>query len=409
MAKKGRQGKFHKGLAGGARGDVVASGHESVRSETPSEHDELERRAEADSGFLGIGGPEGDPFASSVPRGDADDGSVPPMSDIDARVVDSFADSFFESAGHPWGHAHDPFGHGPFDHDALDHDAAPPNPRLMALRSLAVRRRRAQFTKYVVGAVGVCAVVCLAAMVKVVVSHAAEQSDFDSSRTAQALAAEAPGLSPALSPTLSPSATVEPRVAPQGPGAQSVTAARPESAALAPPESSTVPAVAADPALNPAAEAASAHTADEAPLPVVPAPPVPAPPSAPAVTNVAVAPPPPEAVANPPVQASVAEGLNASANASPPPPALASVAAGPGEAAAAREVARKELSRGHAKQSIEAGERAVALDPTDGEAWLVLGAAYQQRGAIADARRCYKACLSQGKRGPRGECSAMLR
>ncbi len=35
------------------------------------------------------------------------------------------------------------------------------------------------------------------------------------------------------------------------------------------------------------------------------------------------------------------------------------------------------------KKSIEAGERSVALDPTDAEAWLLLGAAYQSAQATA--------------------------
>jgi Flp pilus assembly protein TadD len=71
--------------------------------------------------------------------------------------------------------------------------------------------------------------------------------------------------------------------------------------------------------------------------------------------------------------------------------------------------ARRALERGKVTESIEAGERAVALDPQDGEAWLLLGAAYQEKGKLGDARRCYAACLKQGKRGPLGECQAMLR
>ena len=60
-------------------------------------------------------------------------------------------------------------------------------------------------------------------------------------------------------------------------------------------------------------------------------------------------------------------------------------------------------------QAIAAGERAVALDPSDGEAWLIVGAAYQEFGQMAEARRCYRACVTQGKHDPRGECAAMLR
>jgi tetratricopeptide (TPR) repeat protein len=67
------------------------------------------------------------------------------------------------------------------------------------------------------------------------------------------------------------------------------------------------------------------------------------------------------------------------------------------------------LEQGKTDESIQHGELAVKLDPTDGEAWLILGAAYQSKGNWADARRCYRSCLTDGKRGPRGECSAMLR
>ena len=67
------------------------------------------------------------------------------------------------------------------------------------------------------------------------------------------------------------------------------------------------------------------------------------------------------------------------------------------------------LERGKNDAAIEAGERSVKLDPTDGEAWLILGAAYQAKGKAIDARRCFTACLKEGKRGPKGECAAMLR
>jgi Flp pilus assembly protein TadD len=75
----------------------------------------------------------------------------------------------------------------------------------------------------------------------------------------------------------------------------------------------------------------------------------------------------------------------------------------------AKKTAQRALDRGKVAEAIEAGERSVSLDPTDGDAWLLLGAAYQQRGATADARRCFSSCVRQGTRGPRGECAALLR
>ncbi len=74
-----------------------------------------------------------------------------------------------------------------------------------------------------------------------------------------------------------------------------------------------------------------------------------------------------------------------------------------------RENARRSLERGKVGDAIEAGERSVALDPQDGEAWLLLGAAYQEKGKSVEARRCYTSCVKEGKRGPLGECRAMLR
>jgi hypothetical protein len=81
-----------------------------------------------------------------------------------------------------------------------------------------------------------------------------------------------------------------------------------------------------------------------------------------------------------------------------------------------RNVARREkresqraLELGHVPEAIERGEKSVAVDPTDREAWLILGAAYQHAGAHEDARRCFQACLTQGKHGATWECAAMLR
>jgi Flp pilus assembly protein TadD len=75
----------------------------------------------------------------------------------------------------------------------------------------------------------------------------------------------------------------------------------------------------------------------------------------------------------------------------------------------AKRTAQRALDRNRVALAVEAGERSVALDPTDGEAWLILGAAYQQRGTPSEARRCFASCVRLAKRGPRSECAAMLR
>jgi hypothetical protein len=87
----------------------------------------------------------------------------------------------------------------------------------------------------------------------------------------------------------------------------------------------------------------------------------------------------------------------------------ATTAPDPVTAAEAKREAQKALERGHLKASVEAGERSVALDPTDAEAWLILGAAYQGRGRYIDARRCFTTCSKVATRGDRSECRALLR
>ena len=90
--------------------------------------------------------------------------------------------------------------------------------------------------------------------------------------------------------------------------------------------------------------------------------------------------------------------------------AVAPSAPAPGDKTALQEKndARRALERGKLADAIAAGERSVALDPLDGEAWLLLGASYQEKGKNAEARRCYTSCVTEGKRGPIGECRAML-
>jgi hypothetical protein len=139
---------------------------------------------------------------------------------------------------------------------------------------------------------------------------------------------------------------------------------------------------------------------------------------APRAERPAAAPLAPAVVAAPKVEVAPApaasEPASAKAEGAPaePPATTSAEAAPPASDKTALEEkndARRALERGKLTESIEAGERAVALDPQDGEAWLLLGAAYQDKGKVGEARRCYAACLKQGKRGPLGECQAMLR
>jgi Flp pilus assembly protein TadD len=93
------------------------------------------------------------------------------------------------------------------------------------------------------------------------------------------------------------------------------------------------------------------------------------------------------------------------------PPADSTPIAEPSTRAAAdaKSDAQRALERGLLADAVEAGEESVALDPTDADAWLVLGAAYEKRGRYADARRCFQTCAEQARRGGRWECRALLR
>ncbi len=74
-----------------------------------------------------------------------------------------------------------------------------------------------------------------------------------------------------------------------------------------------------------------------------------------------------------------------------------------------REDARNLLEHGKAKDAVEAATRSITVDPTDAEAWLLLGAAQQEAGHPADAHASFLACTKQAKAGNVSECGAMLR
>jgi len=145
--------------------------------------------------------------------------------------------------------------------------------------------------------------------------------------------------------------------------------------------------------------------------------------AAPATPSVDVAPSTPKQAASseapPTASASAATESSVSAAGADPQPLPSAVVAPvpnathpttPPAAAGAvkqRESSRFALERGDLGTAVAAGERSVAIDPTDGEAWLILGAAYQAGGELAQAKRCYRACVAQARRGPKAECQAM--
>jgi hypothetical protein len=74
-----------------------------------------------------------------------------------------------------------------------------------------------------------------------------------------------------------------------------------------------------------------------------------------------------------------------------------------------KRAAMRALERGDATRSVELAQESVALDPTDAEAWLILGGAYATRGRQEDARRSFASCTKLAVRGPRAECASLLR
>jgi tetratricopeptide (TPR) repeat protein len=79
------------------------------------------------------------------------------------------------------------------------------------------------------------------------------------------------------------------------------------------------------------------------------------------------------------------------------------------DAKEAKEASQQALELGKVALATSLGERSVALDPTDADSWLILGAAYLQGGDYKNARRCFSSCVKQATGGASRECAAMLR
>ena len=79
------------------------------------------------------------------------------------------------------------------------------------------------------------------------------------------------------------------------------------------------------------------------------------------------------------------------------------------DAKAEKRAAQRSLESGKVALAIEHATASVQADETDAEAWLLLGASYQEKGQIAKARESFSSCMKLAKHGPKGECAAMLR
>jgi tetratricopeptide (TPR) repeat protein len=115
---------------------------------------------------------------------------------------------------------------------------------------------------------------------------------------------------------------------------------------------------------------------------------------------------PPSASAVPAPSGSAAEAASATAPTDGVDAAAATVSSP--EALEAKENAQKALEGGKIAAAIQNGIHAVELDPGDAESWLILGAAYLQRGKPAQARSSFATCVQLATRGPRAECAALV-
>jgi len=230
----------------------------------------------------------------------------------------------------------------------LEHETR--DPRIEQLMTAEAKRRRQHFQKYVKAAVAISIVLCVAALIRVGIRrNHGEESDAAMAAT-----------------SVRPTPTV---VVPEPPKAKP---AEPPP----PPEATAAPAETAAAAVEPAASASAAPSAEPAP-------------SASAVASAAPS-------------AEPAPSASAAAVASAEPTEL-----DPKAALKEKRKSQQFLEMGKVADAIEHGEQSVKLDPTDAEAWLLLGAAYQMKGDQKEARRCFRSCISEGKRGPKGECMAM--
>ena len=253
--------------------------------------------------------------------------------------------------------------------------------------------RRERLQRYVMWTVGGCVAVCLAAAVRVGVTRdTLSETDAAAIGVAVAAAHEGASVTTASLPESVPHAANEEIPLP---------------VAVDPSETAEDETAETTPAEKPAAERAvsttsapatvastSVPTAVAATTPLAPAP---VPQLAPSAR---VTPSPARAADDkaPPAKTTVA-------SASPP---AAGTPAPTKTAVQEREDARRALEKGKYRDAASAAERAATLDPSDAEAWLILGAARQELGQAALAHAAFKSCVQTAKHGPIGECRAML-
>jgi hypothetical protein len=87
-----------------------------------------------------------------------------------------------------------------------------------------------------------------------------------------------------------------------------------------------------------------------------------------------------------------------------PPPLPSKPAAATGNAT---RDAQRALDRGDTGKAVDLARQATSADPSNAEAWLTLGAAYEATGRASLARAAYQSCAAHGKGERVGECRAL--
>jgi Flp pilus assembly protein TadD len=67
------------------------------------------------------------------------------------------------------------------------------------------------------------------------------------------------------------------------------------------------------------------------------------------------------------------------------------------------------LNRDRNRDALVYASRAIELDPSNSEGWIVLGAAQDQLGDRKAARDAYRRCVEVGRGGYVAECRRMVR
>jgi len=320
----------------------------------------------------------GIPAAEKPPAGDSAVGSAatlesnksepeaksaqePPVS---AMPMSDLSEKFFDHGERTANDAHEPHSEDASDLDGYDERMAHKN-------SPEARARREKNWRYLLWVGLGCVVLLVAAVVK----NGAAKPEYVPSPTPIVSA----GSIPPVTASSAEMVQIEPAAAPSG-------------SALAPSASASAPAGSAsgEAMLAPAASASASVSASE---------------PATAPSGSAKAPEPAVVVGEP----GKAAGGDPAAPSEPKPVVAEPTDDEKKSAVQAKRACESFLNQNALAKAVESGEHSVSLDPSDGEAWLLLGAAYQAMGKGQEARRSYSSCVAEGKRGPISDCRAMLR